>query len=205
LVSGFALDDGRIPAASQLNHSLITYMKSSSFEPYQTIEMEKLNEMFTSMDQSGKANVSGGSDNSVLNVKAAGGLRTKNKSREWNKKFDNIISKENGTDYRVLCDGIWKDQNGSSWYGKEIQIIIDCKDGILGELYVHFHDWDNQNRAGILEFEGRKTKIEDQTGEGKWIKFHVMREDSNDGKLIFKANVISGPDLMITQIVLIGE
>ncbi len=42
-------------------------------------------------------------------------------------------------------------------------------------------------------------------GEGQWVKFHVMREDSNDGKLILKTNAISGPNLMITKVVLVTE
>ena len=47
LVSGFDLYDTRTPVAGQLQHSLIKYMKSSSFKPYRDIEMEKLNELFT--------------------------------------------------------------------------------------------------------------------------------------------------------------
>ena len=41
--------------------------------------------------------------------------------------------------------------------------------------------------------------------EGKWVKFHVMREDSNDGKLILKTKMAKGGNLMITKIVLSKE
>ena len=72
-------------------------------------------------------------------------------------------------------------------------------------IYVHFHDWNTNERAGMLDFEGRRVKLTKHDGEGQWIKFHVMREDSNDGKLIMKANATSGPNLMITKGVLVTE
>jgi beta-galactosidase len=82
-------------------------------------------------------------------------------------------------------------------------LLINCPEGILGALYVHFHDWNNNQRSGILEFEGRKTKLGKHDGNGQWVKFHVMREDSNDGRLILKTTASSGPNLMISQIVLV--
>lgn len=38
-----------------------------------------------------------------------------------------------------------------------------------------------------------------------WVKFHVMCEDSNDGKLLLKTKVETGGNLMITKVVLIKE
>ncbi len=40
---------------------------------------------------------------------------------------------------------------------------------------------------------------------GRWVKFHVMREDSQDSKLILKSESTTGPNLMITKMVLVKE
>ena len=203
LVCGFNVNSQSSPVARQLRNSLISYMQSSAFNPDQTMPMEKLSEMFASIVQVDEAKTTDNFSNSILNVKAAHGLKTMNKSLKWERKFDQIINQEKGTDYKVVCDGIWKDENGTAWHGKALQLDIECKDGILGELFVHFRDWDDQDRKGILEFEGRKVKLGKHAGDGKWIKLHVMREDSNDGKLVLKANTKSGPNLMISQVILV--
>jgi hypothetical protein len=70
---------------------------------------------------------------------------------------------------------------------------------------VHFQDWNNKWRTGILEFEGRKVKLESHEGEGQWVKFYIMREDSNDGKIILDASVLKGGNLMISNVVLMVE
>lgn len=36
---------------------------------------------------------------------------------------------------------------------------MQCPDGILGTLLVHFSDWNENGRTGLLEFEGRKTRL----------------------------------------------
>lgn len=137
-------------------------------------------------------------NNSILNIKAARNLKITKKSTKWEKTVDRIIRQENGADYNVLCNGVLKDESGSAWFGKEIHFSIECPNEMLGELLVNFHDWNNQDISGIIEFEGRKVKFGELTGDGKWIKLHVMREDSNDGMLILKEN----SNLMITQLVL---
>lgn len=82
-------------------------------------------------------------------------------------------------------------------------IALECPSGILGSFYVLFDDWNHQKREGYIEFEGRKVRLgpHDEEG-GKWVKFYVMREDSNDGKLILKTTASKGGNLMIRQIVL---
>ena len=85
-------------------------------------------------------------------------------------------------------------------------IEVSCPNGILGSFYVLFNDWNNKGREGYLEFEGRKVQLGEHSGEeGKWAKFHVMREDSNDGKLVLKTKMTKGGNLMISQIILVKE
>ncbi len=86
-----------------------------------------------------------------------------------------------------------------------MELTINCPEGILGTLYVHFHDWNHNDRTGVLEFEGRKTKLGKHDGEGQWVSFHIMREDSNDGKLVLKTKATTGPNLMITHLVMTRE
>ena len=76
----------------------------------------------------------------------------------------------------------------------------------MGSFYVLFDDLNNKGREGILEFEGRKVRLglHNEKG-GRWIKFRVMREDSNDGKLILKTKALKGGNLMISKIALQKE
>lgn len=74
----------------------------------------------------------------------------------------------------------------------------DCPSGMLGSFYVLFDDWNQQQREGLIEFEGRKIKLGAHNTEGgTWVKFHVMREDSNDGELTLNTAVTNGGNLMI--------
>ncbi|PWD98878.1 hypothetical protein [Marinilabilia rubra] len=109
-----------------------------------------------------------------------------------------------GTSYNVKVDGTWKEEKGAAWHSKEMELVINCPQGFLGTLLVHFYDWNHNGRSGLLEFEGRKAKLGNHE-EGEWVKFHVMREDSNDGKLVLKSKVNSGPNLMITKVVLLND
>ena len=87
----------------------------------------------------------------------------------------------------------------------KMELQINCSYGILGSLYVYFRDWNTKGRTGILDFEGRKMKLRKYDNEGQWVRFHVMREDSNDGKLIFKTKAQTGDNLLITKVGLVSE
>ncbi|RUA08276.1 MAG: glycoside hydrolase family 2, partial [Flavobacteriia bacterium] len=111
-----------------------------------------------------------------------------------------------GTKYKIKSSEIWKDKHVTAWHGDKMSLEIDCPQGMLGTLYVQFNDWNQKGREGYLIFEGRKVKLGKHDGaKGKWVKFHVMREDSNDGKLILKTKMTRGGNLMISQIVLVKE
>lgn len=86
-----------------------------------------------------------------------------------------------------------------------MQLQINCPEGMLGTLLVNFTDWNNNGRTRLIDFEGRKSKLNLHRGDGVWVKFHVMREDSNDGKLLLKTSVRTGSNLMITKVVLLKE
>lgn len=203
LVCGYDLNADQ-PVARQLQQSLLHYMNSSTFAPQQQVNYEWLEERLPYIPKATKADVPNEFNNAILYIQAAGKLNKENESLPWNQSWDDIKVAAK-TSYQLKADGVWKDDKGSAWHGQELNLTINCPDGILGTLYVHFHDWDRLNRTGLLEFEGRKVKLDKHKGDGQWVKFHVMREDSNDGQLILKSHALTGPNLMITKVVLVKE
>jgi hypothetical protein len=203
LVCGYNLNSG-LPVANQLKKSLTDYMHTSAFNPQTEVDENWLKTLFSTIPIAEKTAVPEGFKNAVLLVNAGAGLIDENQSTTWIAELDEIKLAEKIT-YRVIADGVWKDTGGTAWHGKQIEIEIDCPAGILGTLFVHFHDWNNNGRAGLLNFEGRKLKLGPHDGDGQWVPFHIMREDSNDGKLVLKAQTETGPNLMITKIAVIIE
>lgn len=203
LICGYNLN-ADLPVARQLKSSLIKYMNSTDFNPLLNVDYAWLEKTMPAVPIAPKEDVPEEFQQAILYVNAGANLKKKGKSIPWSDAFDEVKIKEN-TSYQLKADGIWKDESGSAWHGKQLQLQINCPEGMLGTLYVHFHDWNNNGRTGMLDFEGRKVKLTKHDGEGQWVKFHVMREDSNDSKLILKANTISGPNLMITKVVLVTE
>ncbi|MFV0553151.1 MAG: sugar-binding domain-containing protein [Mangrovibacterium sp.] len=203
LVCGYNLNANQ-PVAKQLQTSLLEYMNSSEFTPTQSVDVDWLKAEFPFIPKAKKADVPEEFEGAILYVDAAANLDKENESLKWKPAYDEV---KIATDvsYQLDADGVWKDAKGCAWQGKEMSLKITCPDGILGSFYVHLHDWNNLNRTGILDFEGRKVKLDRHKGDGQWVKFHVMREDSNDGQLILKTQALNGPNLMITKIVLVKE
>ena len=203
LVCGYNLN-ADLPVARQLKKSLVEYVRSTDFNPQQNVSYSWLEKILPSIPIAEKANVPEQFEDAILYVNAAVNVKEKNKNIPWNKELDElIIAKE--TTYQLKSDGVWKDDTGAAWHGNEMELQINCPDGIMGSLYVYFYDWNKKDRTGLLDFEGRKIKLGKHTGEGQWVKFHVMREDSNDGKLILKTNAQTGDNLLITKVVLVSE
>jgi len=203
LVCGYNLNSEK-PVAKQLKQSLLEYMNSSDFNPKQTANENWLKTTFKSLPKAETAKLPKEFINAILIVDAAKNLQIENENVSWKPEIDKIELSKDVT-YNLKADGIWKDNNGTAWHGKEMNLEIDCPEGMLGTLLVHFVDWNNVGRTGILDFEGRKSKLGLHRGDGLWLKFHVMREDSNDGKLILKTSAKTGSNLMISKIVLLKE
>lgn len=203
LVCGYNLDSG-MPVANQLKNSLLKYMLSSEFNPVVSVEADWLTNVMPLIPKAENARLPDAFEGTLLHVVAGAKSSSENESIPWSRERDEVKIADEVT-YNLKCDGVWRDDEGTAWHGTQMEVEIDCPEGILGTLYVHFHDWNSNHRSGILEFEGRKTKLEEHDGDGLWVKFHVMREDSNDGKLVLKTNASTGPNLMITEVVLVKE
>jgi hypothetical protein len=202
IVCGYNLD-ADLPVARQLRKSLLKYMSSENFQPEQGVKAEWLQKLLPAIPKAERANIPEKFEEAILYIDAAQNIQKMNQNVPWKKELDDVRISD-GTDYEIKADGAWKDEMGSAWHGKQMELTIDCPDGFLGTLLVHFHDWNQNRRTGLLDFEGRKTKLESHE-EGQWVQFHVMREDSNDGKLVLKTQTSSGPNLMITEVILISE
>lgn len=200
LVCGYNLN-ASLSVARQLKSSILKYMDSDEFHPQQSVDHTWIKQKFASLPVAESADISDELKGAILYIEAAKKLDKQQTSIPWGKKYDTIKIAE-GSNYQIQADGVWKDARGAAWHGKEMKIQIDCPAGMLGSLYVHFHDWNKNDRKGILDFEGRKVELGSHTGDGLWIKFHVMREDSQDGKLVLKTTTTEGPNLMITKVIL---
>ena len=203
LVCGYNLEADKA-AAKQLKFSLLKYMNSAYFNPSQIVSDNWLKKTFKLIPEVEKAVLPKEFDNAILYVDAAVNLQVEKQNIPWKKEFDKIQIAENVT-YEVSSIKCWKDGEHSIWAGSEMEIQINCPEGMLGTLLVSFNDYNNMGRSGFINFEGRESKIGTHSGDEFLVKFHVMREDSNDGKLILKTQIDTGGNLMINSIVLIKE
>ncbi|MBD0824301.1 glycoside hydrolase family 2 TIM barrel-domain containing protein [Aestuariibaculum marinum] len=205
LVCGFNIANSDLPVARQLQYSLKKYMNSKDFTPTLSIDINTLKSMLPYIPKAENITVEGDFKNAILQVKAAENLNVENENIAWKTEQDQILVAKS-VKYNVKSDGAWKDKDGNAWHGEEMTITLNCPEGMLGSFYALFDDWNKQNREGYVEFEGRKVHLGRHKNKGgKWVKFHVMREDSNDGKLILKTKATKGKNLMIRQIVLENE
>ncbi len=206
LVCGYDLNKDTLPAARQLKYSLLRYIKSKDFNPKFSVKKDFLSKLFHKIPQAHIISSSNGFKNVLLEVDAAANLKELNKSISWKPEVDELLKSSGKVKYKVVVDGTWKDDIVSAWTGKNMTIEIEVPQGILGTFYVQFNDWNKQQREGFLVFEGRKVLLNNHTGNsGKWVQFHVMREDSNDGKLVLKTKATKGGNLMISKIVLVKK
>ncbi|MCG8307080.1 MAG: hypothetical protein MI975_06770 [Cytophagales bacterium] len=200
LISGFDLELSS-PVARQLKHSLIQYMLSDDFMPDREISIRDLKNRFMLISRP-TMGPEQASDKTLLHVKASKAAGINDKQQSWARQKDKVQIKKHGTDYTVANSKIYVGEKRTGWQGENMTVTINCPNGILGSLYVRF---DTDNETQVI-FEGRKVKIGTQKqGERKWIKFHVMREDSNDGQLQLKSVSAPGTKLIISEIMLNRE
>lgn len=203
LICGFDLSDTLNLPAQHLKQSLFNYMESTAFAPTYALPVSRLEQMFSyteplpSVAPVAFANAS-------LYVACAANHTQDSASKPWSLSSDRSTVKK-GYSYQLSGDGTWKDKSGTAWHGKEMNLAIKCPQGIIGSLYVCFSDSNKQNRSGNITFEGRNYRLNADKSANQWVKLHIMREDSNDGELNFKANVAKGGNLMITEVAIIED
>lgn len=194
---------GNSPAAIQLKQSLLQYMEQSNFNPVYNLSPDVARELLA-FTASAETAVPKGFEDAMLYI-SSGAESNTDGATPWQKSLDKIVRMEKGIDYSVTCDNVWRDDKGTAWTGREITVELKTPNGIIGDLYVKFEDWNNQNRAGILMVEGREFNLDELKGNSRWVKLLVMREDTNKGKVTFKAKVTKGGNLMISGLALVKQ
>lgn len=187
----------------QLKRSLLDYMEESSFDPTAEMQVADLQQLFAYTPKATVA-VPKGFENAVLYV-ACGKRLTQEGALPWSAEVDKVEMQDKRCSYLVKADNVWKDDQGTAWTGKEITVEMKTPNGIIGSLYAKFEDWNGQNRAGVVSLEGRESVLTNCRGKAQWVKLFVMREDTNDGKVIFKARATEGGNLMISELALIKD
>lgn len=201
LVCGYDITEERgLIEADQLRYSMLNYMTSDQFRPTVSMDVDQLESMFFDFEPA-RTEAPTGFEDAILYVEAhakASGLST------YHPSADRLVVGDSNQ-YSIDNANLWKDTKGVAWVGDAISMTINVPNGFLGDLYVYFHDWSNQNREGLITLEGRQYRLGDHSGEGQWIKLHVMREDTQDGQIIFNAEKAAGPNLMFTKFALVQQ
>ena len=192
LVSGFDIQNDSLVASKQLKYSLLNYMNSEKFNPSTEVSSAKIASLFSLTSSNNYVEIPKEYKNPIIYIKASGNLKA-DTSLEWKKDNDKYLLLDK-SDYTVKV----KSQNNIGWVGNIITMIIDCPKGILGTLYVKIKDIKKLNK---INFEGR-IESSKKTGKDTLLKYHIMREDSQDG--ILKLH-LEGKDIIIEELVIIKE
>ncbi len=192
LVSGFDFSNTTSPATRQLKYSVLNYMNSEKFNPTTEVSTKWLSELFSLTSSTNNIKVPKRYKDPIVYIKASGNLKG-NPNVTWKKDNDKSILLFN-SDYTVTT----KYQNKDGWNSNETSITIKCPKGILGTFYLKLKDL---KVIEHISFEGRLTSNK-KISSDRLIKYHVMREDSQDGSL--KVN-LKGKGLVIDEIALVKE
>ncbi len=142
--------------------------------------------------------------NALLNIKAAVNAPI-TKPDPWKTSMDEVIEKKEGFDYNVEGK-VWRQGNNSVWHDPHLIVKINCPKNFVGDFYVHFNDFSCEGRGAALFFCGTDLgPISRYDKEGVWLKLPVTAEMAKTGKLRLDARVTKGPNVVISQIVLIPE
>ena len=177
------------PVAKQLRYSLLNYTYSPDFDPQFAIDTKQLKKSFPFIKE------------------AASGVPAEfSTALVYVKTGDKAPVLKRNTTYKLTGEeGIWEWDGKSAWYGKNLEITIHPPQGVIGELYLHFEDWNNESRSAKIWMDGREFMTGTLDKKGKWIKLFVMREDTNDGKLNIKIESMAGSNAMISEVVFVEQ
>ncbi|WP_182954741.1 sugar-binding domain-containing protein [Pedobacter gandavensis] len=189
LVCGYDIETPKNPVAKQLKSSLLTYAAGPGFNPEVKVDAALLKKTFPFIKEAESAVPAAFSDALVY-------MKTGDKAP---------VLKRNTTYQMKGEEGIWEWEGKSAWYGKNLEMTINPPQGVIGELYLHFEDWNNESRSAKIWIDGREFMTGTLDKKGKWIKLFVMREDTNDGKLGIKIESMSGSNAMVSEVVFVEQ
>jgi hypothetical protein len=206
IVCGYNIREDRaraFPEVAQLRRSLLDYAASDKFAPELAMELSALDRLFAG-PAARVGDVPARFAGADLYVRAAARLAAEESSQPWRAADDAVLRQVEGVGYSVTADGIWRDEAGSAWHGRELTVTLKARAGVPGRLFARFHDWNRNGRTGKVSFEGKEQVLPAHV-DGVWLEFPVIREDTNDGQLVLRCEVLTGPNLMITDLAFVPE
>ncbi len=190
--------------AKQLLSSLLSYMKSDKFNPEQSLDEKTLNKILKPVPQAKNRSDKPDTSNALLNIKAAVNAPI-TKPDSWKTSMDKVIAKKEGFDYTVQGK-VWRQGIVSAWHDQHLIVEIDCPKDFVGDFYVHFNDFSSEGRGAALFFCGTDLgPISRYDKEGVWLRLPVTADLAKTGKLRLDARVTKGPNVVISQIVLVPK
>jgi len=199
---GLTQDLDTRPAARQLRHSLLSYAASPRFEPQQELTASLLDSLLSVSPLYSMERAPEDMAQAVLHVVAGANVGMRESPR-WQPEHDKVIARKEGFGYRVE-GGSWLDETDSAWHDPHLGVIVTCPKGFEGTLYAHFSDWNSLGRAAEITFESRKLgTLGDHTGDGFWLAVPVTPEQSADGELALRADVVRSHNAMVTELLVV--
>lgn len=189
LICGYDVQSAKNPVARQFRYSLLNYIQTKDFNPDTEVDPVLLKKSFPFIKQAeSKIPVPAAFADALLYAKAT---------------ESTAVLKRN-TSYELKgAEGTWRWDNTAAWYGKKMELEINPPQGVIGELFIHFADWNNEGRDVKIWIEGREFTTGKLDKEGKWVKLFVMREDTNDGKVKVRMESLAGSNAMIDELVFV--
>lgn len=204
LVCGYDISSNleKRPTACQLRASLLRYMNSAAFSPRTEVDAALLAKIIP-IQKAAPIGMPKSFENAILYVKAGAKDQTIG-NVPWKTEIDEVKITDPGFAYKIDCKDVWKDETGTAWWSdSKLRIEVNIPTPAIYDFYVHFHDWNKNGREGTIKFENRNYELGPHTGNGKWVKLEVLREDCLDGKIVLEASPTAGPNLQVTAIALV--
>ncbi len=186
------------PAAALLMQSILDYMTSNRFAPEVKITQEQL---FALTNEGRPTRYLQPKElaNAILWVKT-GITAPDNRSILWHPQYDQASISSANTSYLWRNTSLWHDSTGSSWHGSDIALQINVAEGTEGVVWLHLHDWNNQQRQCRIFIEGRDCgSYSRQTGSGLWVSLPFTKADTADKKIEIWFKIETGPNVQVTQ------
>ena len=204
LVCGYNIS-ANLPEAKQLRHSLLRYVCSKKFQPNQELDVGTLH-VLLKHPANAELSLPAGFENAGFYLIAAGHLANAGNGPADPELNRALLAKKNYKLTAMQADGTWKDARCTAWYGKKLGFQLQVPSGTAGTLYVKFSDHNANGRTGKFTLEGRESSLgKHDEADGHWVKLDIMREDALDSKLVFSAECLTGPNLMITHVAFVPK
>jgi hypothetical protein len=192
------------PEARQLLHSLLSYMGSTEFQPRWELPVSVLSRVIPSRPVTLEGAAAPDADalaGAVLRVRAGANVPSMT-SPPWRPEHDSVMARRDGFAYSVN-GGSWLDATSSAWHGHDLEVTVTCPPRFTGTLYTFFHDWNAQGRSARVTWNGSPLGMLRDHSRGFWLAVRVTAADSASGRLTLAAHTLWGPNIMMSELILV--